>query len=717
MLTGSYFYAIDSPTASELIVMAVRLLCRSALLFVFVLATSLALAEKVTIYRDSFGVPHIYADTLAGASFGAGYAQAEDRLEQLLQNYRLAAGTMSEIAGPSTLQYDVRSRMWQHDEVCREAFPKLAPKLQDSCRAYIAGVEKFMKDHPDQVPPWAQQLQPHYPIMLGRFIIWGWPEGQAAEDLERIGIKPNPVEYRGSNEWLIAPQRTAVGAPIALIDPHLSWYGPFRFYEQRMYAQQEDFAVSGASILGVPMPGLGHNQYLSIAMTTGGPDTSDVYEETVREDGHYLVDGEWRPLEVRKVTIRVRTADGIEPQEFTLASTHHGPIVARNGDKAYAMAIPYMDQAGLIEELYKVMTAKNLAEAKQALSSCQLMPQNVMIGTVDGDIFYVRTGRVPVRKHKHPTDRPVPGHDSKNDYAGIHPFEDLVQIENPPQGYMQNCNISPEWLMRESSLVPNNYSESFYLYNHEPGPAHQRAQMVLHLLADDDSVTVDEALEIAFSTQVWQAEAWQDRITQAWSNLPADRKSGDAKTVFEEITAWNRKSTPDSVGALHFYMFKKALADKALAEAVEVPADISDEQVASALAGAATAIRDKFEKLDVAYGDYFRVGRQGGDKSYPVGGGSVKEAGMATPRAISFGDGEKQRVGHGGQTSTQVVILTKPPKSYMVLPLGQSDHPDSGHWDDQAEMLFGPGKAKDTFFLNRDGLMKEVTVTTELQWQ
>jgi hypothetical protein len=43
-------------------------------------------------------------------------------------------------------------------------------------------------------------------------------------------------------------------------------------------------------------------------------------------------------------------------------------------------------------------------------------------------------------------------------------------------------------------------------------------------------------------------------------------------------------------------------------------------------------------------------------------------------------------LGHTGQTSTQIVILTKP-QSYMVLPLGESDHPDSSHYDDQAKAI------------------------------
>ena len=82
---------------------------------------------------------------------------------------------------------------------------------------------------------------------------------------------------------------------------------------------------------------------------------------------------------------------------------------------------------------------------------------------------------------------------------------------------------------------------------------------------------------------------------------------------------------------------------------------------------------------------------------------------MATPRAISFGNVGDLKIGHGGQTSTQIVVLSKPPRSYTVVPLGQSDHPESGHWDDQAAKLFGPGKVKDTHFMDRAGLQPHVT--------
>ena len=63
--------------------------------------------------------------------------------------------------------------------------------------------------------------------------------------------------------------------------------------------------------------------------------------------------------------------------------------------------------------------------------------------------------------------------------------------------------------------------------------------------------------------------------------------------------------------------------------------------------------------------------------------------GIATPRAIGFPrePAAQRHVGQGGQTSTQVVQLTRPPRSWTLLPLGESDCPDSKHFDDQAELL------------------------------
>jgi acyl-homoserine lactone acylase PvdQ len=295
-------------------------------------------------------------------------------------------------------------------------------------------------------------------------------------------------------------------------------------------------------------------------------------------------------------------------------------------------------------------------------------------------------------------------------------MSDLVQIENPACGWMQNCNCSPAAMFNQNAPGRANYAERLYLYNESPSPAsHQRAEMVTDLLDSATRVTAEQAIAIAFSTQVWRAETWQARVEQAWKRSGAGAKAADSKQVYELIHGWDHRSDPDSRGALAYYAFKRALV-KDLGERIEPPAGLTDAQVIEALDKAAGWLKSRFGELAVPFGRYFRVGRRGSDRSWPVGGGALHEAGMATPRAIGFEpshDG-KSMIGHSGQSATQVVIMTDPPESYAILPLGESDHKESGHWDDQAEKLFSKGKALPTYFLRPEELMRHVTSTKVL---
>jgi penicillin amidase len=674
--------------------------------------------SATTLYRDDFGIPHIFAPALEDAAYAIGYAQAEDRLEELLKNYRRAAGTMAEVFGPRFYEDDLAQRIWRHEEIGRDRYQRLSSRLRAVLEAYIAGVRRFMAEHPEHVPAWAQEIHPWDSVALGRYIIWGWPLGEAVHDLGAAGVKLAPPAYRGSNEVLIAPGRTAMKAPIAIVDPHLSWYGSFRFYQARIYARDDEFAVSGVGILGQPIPSLGHSRYCSVAMTTGGPDTSDVYEEEVNADDprSYRYDGQWRPMTVRTYRIGVKEGSEVKQRMVDVEYTHHGPIVARKGNKAYAIAITYMEEVQLGDQILDMMRARNLGEMKKALSRLQLMAQNVMVATVQGDIYYLRNGRVPIRAPGVDPGRPVPGHTSANEWRGIHPLSDLVQVTNPPGGWMQNCNCSPVAMMLDSPLVPEKYPSHPYLFNGGPVPTHQRAQMMNEVLAAADKVTVSQAIDIAFHPGVYRAERWQARINEAWSRAKASARSGDAAELVRLIEGWDRRSDADSTGALAYYAFKRALGID-LGSKVEPPAGLEDEAILAALARGAAWLRSTFGSVEVPYGRYFRVGREGGDRSWPVGGGSLRDQGMATPRAISFSpapDG-KSMIGHGGQTSTQVIVMTDPPKSYAVIPLGESDHKESGHWDDQAEKLFSKAQAAPSYFLDEAALREHVT-STKVLW-
>lgn len=664
------------------------------------------LTPQVDILRDEFGVPHIFSKTPAGAAYGSGYAQAEDRLEEILRNYRKAEGTMSEVFGPQYFEHDFRQRLWRHRDLAREAYSKQPAHIRQVIDAYHAGLTRYMKEHPEKVPGWAPRPQPWHQIALGRYIIFGWPEGEMMGKLVRAGVAPEipayaAPAYRGSNEMLIAPARTAKRTAIAIIDPHLSWYGEFRFYEIRLYGG--DFKVSGAAIAGLPFPSLGHSAYCSIAMTTGGPDTSDIFEEELG-DGQYRYGGLWKPLLSRTDKIGVKTDSGVEWREVRFEDTLHGPIVAHKNGKGYSAATPYAKETGLMEQSYAMMSAHNLAEMKTALSGLQLMQQNVMIGTVDGDIYYLRNGRVPIRPKGCDASKPLPGGTGECDWQGLHKLEELVQILNPPQGYMQNNNISPQYMMKDSPLTPDKYPAD--LYNPPNPPVHQRSQQSVADLAAAAQVTAEQAIAIAFSSGVYHSELWQARISKA-------AKPGSK--FAEMLTRWDRRSEASSRAALGFYLFKKSFPEIVSRE-VDPPAALTDDQVREALDKAEWRLNAEFP-TDATYGTLFRVGRTGGQRTYPVSGGTLRDAGMATPRAISFSKGAgSEMVGHTGQTSTQIVILSKPPRSFMVIPLGESDDPKSAHWDDQAEKLFSKSIAKPTYFMRPAELKKHVVERVHLEY-
>ena len=82
----------------------------TALLLLATLLHATEKSDEATLYRDEFGIPHVYAATLEAAAFAVGYAQAEDRLEELLKNYRRANGTMSEVFGLSNFRNDMIAR-------------------------------------------------------------------------------------------------------------------------------------------------------------------------------------------------------------------------------------------------------------------------------------------------------------------------------------------------------------------------------------------------------------------------------------------------------------------------------------------------------------------------------------------------------------------------------------------------------------------------------
>jgi acyl-homoserine lactone acylase PvdQ len=127
------------------------------------------------------------------------------------------------------------------------------------------------------------------------------------------------------------------------------------------------------------------------------------------------------------------------------------------------------------------------------------------------------------------------------------------------------------------------------------------------------------------------------------------------------------------------------------------PLSLTDEelrQVANSFAKAIARLKSNFGTLEKTFGEVFRVGR--GNLSWLCEGGMTEDRGLTTLRSVGYGPErpDHTRWGQTGQTSTGVVVLTKPIRSWTYVPLGQSDRPDSPHFRDQAEKAFSPRKMK-----------------------
>ncbi|HIE53377.1 MAG TPA: penicillin acylase family protein [Armatimonadetes bacterium] len=658
-------------------------------------------AERATIYRDTWGVPHIYGDSEVAVAYAHGYAQAEDRLTSILRSYRLAEGSMAEAFGEKWVEHDFTQRLVRHAQLCREHYSELSPEVRAFIEAFLAGFKQYLREHPSEVPEWAPDPQPYHLLALGRYIIWNWPWGEAWGDLRRA--PKGPDTGKGSNQWAVTPSHAADGCTITLIDPHVPWTPEWLFYEVHLHGG--DLNVYGFCIPGTPYVGLGHNDYLSWACTTGGPDTADVYREEFNPDNplQYRYDGQWREATRETLEIRVKTEDGFETRTREVIRTHHGPVMKREGNVGYAFKTAYDHEFGLIEQLARMNKARNLGEFINALGMRQFMAQNIMVGDVYGNIYYVRNGRVPIRPEGYDWSRPVPGDTSATEWRGIHPFCDLVQLLNPAAGFMQNCNISPGTMTRQSPLTPDRYRD--YLYRASATGTNPRGQRALGLLDRRGKLTREEALGIAVDTFVKVSEPWKQALQRAYTKYR--REFPQLEKAVRILQEWNGYATVDSVGMSLFralFLVRREFGDRLPRRAIEAGEELTGEAertLLQALAKAVQWMQEKYGSLEVPWGKIHR-GRRG-ERSWPLAG--VDSGGLVTLRAIDTPD-EPDENGiywaKGGQSCPTVIFFTQPIRAYSAVPYGQSERPDSPHYTDQGEQLYARSRLKPTWYAKEE---------------
>ncbi|MFZ0288818.1 MAG: penicillin acylase family protein, partial [Candidatus Sulfotelmatobacter sp.] len=285
--------------------------------------------SQVTIFRDRWGMAHLYAAREEDGFFGLGYATAEDRLEQILLLYlgvkgELAAAFGAGVVGadkvgpvlggeiPDTVASDLRVKKFQILEEARLNMSKIPAQYRLDLKAYIAGINRFMVDHPERKPAWAPVLEPALPLAL----FWQYtleadaicPARLAAA--QKLGYDPSPLTTsEASDAFAIGRSKTADGGIIFSSDSHHPWevVGTL-FYPWRMKAGSLN--VQAFDVAGAAMFFFGHSNDFAWGWTEGPRYTGDCYRiPTLKGDPRaYLFDGKLQRMVVAPYRINVRGA-------------------------------------------------------------------------------------------------------------------------------------------------------------------------------------------------------------------------------------------------------------------------------------------------------------------------------------------------------------------------------------------------------------------------
>ncbi|EJD6539738.1 penicillin acylase family protein [Providencia rettgeri] len=119
--------------------------------------TSLAAhTTQVKIERDSYGVPHIYADDTYSLFYGYGYAVAQDRLFQMEMAKRSTQGTVSEVLGKDYIAFDkdIRTNYWP--DSIHQQITHLPTEQKDILKGYADGMNAWIKqvnEKPNELMP------------------------------------------------------------------------------------------------------------------------------------------------------------------------------------------------------------------------------------------------------------------------------------------------------------------------------------------------------------------------------------------------------------------------------------------------------------------------------------------------------------------------------------------------------------------------------------
>ena len=694
-------------------------------------------AARVTIVRDDWGIAHIHGRSDADAVFGMIYAQCEDDFNRIESNYLTSLGRTAEAEGESKIWQDLRQRLFIDPDDLKKDYADSPAWLQQLMSAWADGINFYLLKHPAVHPKVITHFEP--------WMALSFTEGSIGGDIERVNLKQleafyskparaalaslpavgkpafappesdgnlqhyrantsGEIEPSGSNGAAIAPANTANHHSLLLINPHTSFF----FRSELQMTSDEGINAYGAVTWGQFFIYQGFNDRAGWMHTSSGVDAVDEFLETVTGPApfRYKYGKESRQITSKPITIRYKTAIGTTARTFTAFYTVHGPVTHEENSKWVTIKLMNIPIPAL-EQSYLRTKARSYREYLKTMELRANSSNNTIFADADGDIAYWHGDYIPKRDDQFDFTKPVDGSDPATDWRGLMTVDEIPHLFNPSSGFLFNVNNAPWWGAGESSLKKSDFPA--YV---EMGTESARGMHAIRVLAGKKDFTLDGLLAAAFDSYL----PWFDKpipaLLTAYDALPAadPLKSGLAEQV-ALLRGWDHRwaasSLPTSLAVFWGMDLQRALGSTARASHVplEELAASSPDQLLQSLKAASDKLTSDFGTWKTPWGSINRFQRLTGDivqpfndasPSIPVPFTSSVWGSLASFGARQYPD-TKRWYGTSGNSFVAVVEFGDKVCARAVTAGGESGHPDSPHFNDEAHR-YADGNLREVYF-------------------
>jgi penicillin G amidase len=540
---------------------------------------------SLEIGRTAGGVVDIHGNDLHDLMRGLGFAHAHDRLSQMMLVRLVGQGRLCECLNDNeeTLTVDVFTRQLGFVKLAREECSRMTPSARAFVLAYCEGVNEFLRGGSR---PWGLRLTGYRPepwepadtlltmLLMSyaglaqtqqdfeTFLIQSIRAGVDVTKLKRLftphldemtdehvalirrlrhvtpllpGLPPEIAPLTSSNNWAVAPHRSATGAALQCNDPHLECNRlPAVWYEAVLHAPG-DYQM-GVTIPGVPGILMGRTRRVSYGFTYGFMDLVDYVIEECQE-GRFRREEGFQPLRERRETIRRKQS---APAEITIRETDAGTLEVdpRGGgfdDGLYlarAFSATLGGTARTLDALSRLPQARNVVDAQIALRDVSISC-NWVIADREGNIGYQQSGLLPDRSYSGLF--PVIGWKRDERWRGLVDPVRLSTLLNPPDGVIVTANDDWNQPGRPRSI---GLSQGPY-----------RATRIAELLRQDRKLTTADMRRMQADLYSVQARRFMDVLRPLIPDTPTGRL----------LAAWDLRYDVASRGATLFEAFYRAV--------------------------------------------------------------------------------------------------------------------------------------------------------------